>query len=331
MIALDQPLDRGERSGAGEALAFRGVKNVPLNFQLGEWRLLSIARPLAVYECTNRMAPSLSLAALPPLDAADGYLITSLPAPLDPLTVEGGPAWIKRVLRVYPRHLVDLTTGYDAYLEKFSGKTRSTLKRKLRKFQELSGGAIDWKEYRTPDELCAYLPLARALSAKTYQERLLRAGLPDTARFTEETMARAARDAVRAYILFLNAKPVSYLYLPIDDGRVIYAYLGYDPDVSEHSPGTVLQLLALERLFAEHRFSLFDFTQGGGGHKELFATHTEQCVDMLILKRNLSTMALSSTHAAFVRTEAGIAELVERLGIKRRLKRLLRRAVPSKD
>jgi len=327
MIAFERTAHATERRAGDETFAFRGVKNVPLNFQLGEWRLLSIAHRLAVYECTNRAAPP--LATLPSLGEADGYLLTSLPAPID--LPHGGGSWIKRVLRHYPRHFVDLTTGYDAYLEKFSGKTRSTLKRKLRKFQELSGGAIDWKEYRTPDELRIFMPLARTLSAKTYQERLLRAGLPDSARFADETMARAARDEVRAYILFLDAKPVSYLFLPIDDTRVIYAHLGYDPAVSEHSPGTVLQLLALERLFAERRFSVFDFTEGGGGHKELFATHTEQCVDMLILKRTLSTLTLSSVHATFVRTEAALAKLVETLGLKKRLKQLLRRAASSGD
>ena len=215
-------------------------------------------------------------------------------------------------------------------MAKFSAKTRSTLKRKLRKFQELSGGVIDWKAYRAPGEISAFLPLARGVSAKTYQERLLNAGLPGTPQFKEEALSRAARDAVRAYILFLHGRPVSYLYLPVEDGSVIYAYLGYDPEVAEHSPGTVLQLLAMESLFAERRFTAFDFTEGAGQHKELFATRVEHCLDVLILRRTLSTAMLSAAHAGFIRIEAALARLLDRLGLRQRLKALLRSLARSR-
>jgi len=329
MTAPSEPQARATRTAAG--LRFIAVRNVPLNFQLGEWRISSVSRRLAVLECTDRSLNSIPFDELPPLADAEGYLIKALPAPLDPRHTSKRPGWFQRVLREYPRHLVDLTTGYDAYLAKFSGKTRSTLKRKTRKFQELSGGQIQWKEYRTPDELAAFFPLAHDVSAKTYQERLLGTGLPDTAAFKDAAMAQAAGNAIRAYILFLNARPVSYLYLPVEDGRVVYAYLGYDPAVAEHSPGTVLQLLAMERLFAEPGLTVFDFTEGAGQHKQLFATHTEQCADVLILKRKISTVALAYAHAAFTQAEAGLSRLLETLGVKRRMKMLLRALAASRD
>ncbi len=44
-------------------------------------------------------------------------------------------------------------------------------------------------------------------------------------------MARlASTDSVRAYLLFLGGKPVSYLYLPAQGGRLLYSFLGYRPD-----------------------------------------------------------------------------------------------------
>jgi CelD/BcsL family acetyltransferase involved in cellulose biosynthesis len=299
---------------------FVAIRNVPLNFQLGEWRLFSAACRLNVFECDR--CPALD--DLPPLAGADGYLLKGLPAPLDPKLIARRRGWISRVLREYPRHLVDLTTGYDAYLAKFSGKTRSTLRRKQRKFQDLSGGTIDWREYRTPDEVRTFLPLAYGLSAKTYQERLLDAGLPDTPSFREKSLRLAAEGALRAYILFLDGRPVSYLYLPVEGGRVIYAYLGYDPAVAEQSPGTVLQLLAMERLFADPALTVFDFTEGAGQHKQLFATHSGQFADVIILARSTRMTALSASHAAFVRVEAVLARTLERLGLRRRLKMILR-------
>jgi CelD/BcsL family acetyltransferase involved in cellulose biosynthesis len=309
--------------------AFHGIERVPFRFAVGELRLFSPSLPLAVVE----FEPGVELSPtwrdeLPPLGNADGYLLRSLPATAAGLASAFAQAgWFIRVLREYPRHLVDLSTGFDDYMAKFSAKTRSTLKRKLRKLQELSAGAIRWDEFRTKDEVARFLPLARALSAKTYQERLLDAGLPNSAAFTAQALDLAANDAVRAYILYLGDAPASYLYLPVERGRVVYAYLGYDPAHAQHSPGTVLQLLAMERLFAEPGLKVFDFTEGAGQHKELFATHAVQCVDVVLLRDRRGARALARAHGAFSNVEAAFVGLLDRLGLKAQIKRIVRRVL----
>jgi len=70
--------------------------------------------------------------------------------------------------------LFDLSGSFDQYMVAFSGKTRSGLRRKLRKFAQISGGTIDWRQYRTPQELPIFFDLARTVSAKTYQEHFAR-------------------------------------------------------------------------------------------------------------------------------------------------------------
>jgi hypothetical protein len=87
----------------------------------------------------------------------------------------------------------------------------------------------------------------------------------------------------------------------------------------------------MERLFAEAGLTVFDFTEGAGQHKQLFATHTEQCADVLILKRRASTVALAYSHAAFTRAEQGLAKALDTLGVKRRMKMMLRALAPSRD
>ncbi len=303
-------------------VALIGLRSIPFNFWVGEWRAYSASRPLAVLEYQGD-APPVSLDPLPP--DADGYLVKNLPSPPDARFTAPGEGWVARPMREYPRHLVDLTVGYEPYLASFSAKTRATFRRKLRKFQELSGGEIAWREFRTPGEIDAFFPLAREVSAKSYQERLMDAGLPDTEAFRVQARERAAAGAVRAYILFLAGKPVSYLYMPVERGAAIYAYLGYDPRAAEHSPGTVLQLLAMERLFADPTVTLLDFTDGAGAHKALFATHKELCVDLLILKRGSPADCLSRARRAFSAAETGLAALLDRLGIRKALKALLRR------
>jgi len=304
-------------------LAFLGVQRVPFRFALGEVRLFAPSLPLAVVELEPGANLPPNWRDLAPVEDAEGYLIRGLPIDAARNLDDGN--WYIRTLSAYPRHLVDLTTGYDAYLAKFSAKTRSTLKRKLRKFQDLSGGTLHWERFRTKDELTTFLPRAREVSAKTYQERLLDAGLPQDAAFTATAYDLAERGGVFAYLLYLNGRPVSYLYLPVERGRVIYAYLGYDPEVAEHSPGTVLQLLAMEHLFAEPGLTVFDFTEGAGQHKQLFATHAIECADVVLLKQTSPALTLARTHAAFTRAETALTSLLDRLGLKKRIKQLIRR------
>ncbi len=225
--------------------------------------------------------------------------------------------------RRYARYWVALDGTFDAYLAGLSGKTRATLKRKVRKFEADAGGR-DFRVYRTPAEMNVFHGLARQISEKSYQERLLNAGLPAAPAFLEEMRAHAADDRVRAYLLFHRDTPVAYTYGPIDDGAVIYDHTGFDPAMSHLSPGTVLQFLILEDLFAERRFTMFDFTEGEGAHKMLFGTHSRACMDLYILRGNLGALGPAFVQTAIERSADTLAQCLEKLGAKRRLKSLLR-------
>ena len=116
----------------------------------------------------------------------------------------------------------------------------------------------------------------------------------------------------------------AYLYCPALDGALVYAYLGYDPEYMKLSVGTVLQWLALEQIFAEGRFTCFDFTEGQSDHKRLFATHEMRCANVMFLKRSLWLSLLVRVHAWTDRLSSAAGALAARWGVKSRLKRMLR-------
>lgn len=207
---------------------------------------------------------------------------------------------------------------------KFSGKTRSTMRRKLRKFEEMSGGEIAWQGYRSPAEMTEFHGIAREISRRTYQEKLFDAGLPDDDDFVARMKSQAESGNVRGFILSLKGKPISYLHLPIEDGRVIYGHLGFDPAYAAHSPGTVLQLLALELLFSERSYRLFDFTEGEGDHKRLFSTHARYCGNVFYLRPTLRNHAVVRLHLAARRLSAFLERQLARGNLKTRLKQILR-------
>ena len=86
---------------------------------------------------------------LPPLaDEEQGYLVTSLPASLEAALAAAQPRLRPFVRQRYRRAFTALDQTFEAFLAAFSAKSRSTLKRKLRRFAERSGGAIDLRCYR---------------------------------------------------------------------------------------------------------------------------------------------------------------------------------------
>ncbi len=278
---------------------------LPLKFQIGARTLAAVHRPLVRVSLSLDDAIATRLPMLPPLPAgAQGWLVTSLPVALaeDVRGLMGGMLAFER--QRYTRYYVDLTIGADAWLAALSASTRSATKRKEKRVAARSGGGLKVTRHATPDEMVAFHPLARAIAARTYQERLLAAGLPDTPAFRQSMLSRAAAGQVRAWLLHIDDRPAAYLYCPVVAGDVIYEFLGHDPDFAELSPGSVLQVAALRDLFAEGGLKRFDFTEGEGQHKRQMATGGVECVDLLLLRPTLANRAVVAAIAGFDRAVA---------------------------
>ncbi len=303
-------------------------RDYALKYQLSDWTMFSATLPLQMtsVKFAERVAPASQPEppAEPLAAGSQGFLVRALPVAeaLSPIGVAGD---YLRYVQLHYRHcVIDFRSTFEDYQKKFSSKTRSTINRKIRKYAEHSGGSLSWKTYRTVEELREFLPLARDVAKKTYQEKLLDAGIPESERFVREMESLAAQDHVRAYILFDRERPVSYLYCPVEDGTLIYAYLGYDPDYMKLSVGTVLQWLAVEQMFGEGCFRYFDFTEGESDHKRLFATHEMLCVNVLFLRNTLKNRILAHSHWRMGRFSGWLGDTLDKFGIKAKVKKFLR-------
>jgi len=304
------------------------AQRIPMPIRLGEVTLLQAHLNLLVMDrhfsecCDQREAwkkPSVDLPR-----GIKGYLIRSSPVEEKLARIRFIEGAIRYVPSQYKRFYVDLKLGTEEYLKQFSGKSRSTLKRKIKRFSKFSGGEINWKIYRTPEELETFYNLARKVSQKTFQERLLNAGLPVTDDFRNEMVERALRGEASGYLLFHENRPISYLYTPMKKGIVRYQYLGFDPEFSWWSPGVILQWLVLERLFENQEATLFDFLEGETALKSFFATGSRQCADIFYLKPAPSCVALLLFQTFFNGLSVGVGAILDRIGLKARLRKLIR-------
>lgn len=277
----------------------------PIRFQMGARTLASVPRNLQRVEQTLDGAIAGDLPALPPLgDGEDGYSMVSLPVPRMASARRQAGGLIVHLRQAYTRYFVDLSIGYDAWLASLSGNTRSGLKRKQRRLADASGGVPDIRTYRTPGEMADFHAAARTVSERTYQEKLLDAGLPTDTAFMDEMRDLAKADRVRGWLLFLDGRPIAYLYCPAEGNTLIYDRLGHDRAYNDLSPGVVLLAAALKDAMTEARFSRMDFTAGEGQHKRTFATDGVPCVDLLLLRPTLANRLVLGALERFDRAMA---------------------------
>jgi CelD/BcsL family acetyltransferase involved in cellulose biosynthesis len=294
-----------------------------IDFTLGSRRLARVPRELATWAFSLEDVLAATLPPLPP-PARDGVRVLSAPTLLLPEVAARFPGCIAGGRQDYQRHYIDMSLGLEAYMARFSGKTRSTFKRKARKLAEAVPGGYRITAHHTPAEIEGFLAAALPLSAKTYQARLLGAGLPDDPASRRAMLETAEAGRMRAFLLHAGGEAIAYLSLPVSGRTLVYAHLGYDPAFAPLSPGTVLQMEALEQLFAENAFAWFDFTEGEGAHKALFGTHAAACSSLVLLRPTLTNRTLIGARDAFDTSVAGAKALAERSGALSRIRARLR-------
>ena len=305
-------------------------QEVPLHFRLGDRTVFSIR--LTLFVGNGFLKKETSTDSIPSYKtvrgklSVDGYLVRSemIKNRMPKLSLNEG--WLRFIPRMYDRYYIDLSGTFQEYTEKFSKKSLSTLKRKMKRFKDHSGGEIDWRTYQHPDQMEEFHRTARKISEITYQERLLDAGLPDEESFKDKMLFLSQKDRVRGYLLFYQEIPISYLYCPVYDGKMVYQYLGYDPRYAKWSPGTILQWLALEKIFSERKFTIFDFTEGENEHKRFFGTHSIFCGDVYFLPPGLGNYFWIVCLIGNDHISAKTGMLLEKLHLKKVARAFMRRS-----
>jgi hypothetical protein len=304
-------------------------KEIPINFRLGELTLFSRKIILFVQSyLLNDNREDISIPLYNSVQATfpiDGLLIRSkkVKEAFPKLSRERG--WIQFVPRTYRRYYIDLSGTFESYVQKFSKKSLATIKRKVNRFKDYSGGEIKWQVYRNPEEMDEFYEFARLVSKNTYQERLLDAGLPESQNFKSKMISLAQQNQVRGFLLFDQKKPVAYLYCPAQKGHMLYEYLGYDPQYLKWSPGTILQWLALEKIFSEKNFLLFDFTEGESEHKRFFANGSVLCSDLYLFPPRFSYLFFICCYIGMDKASVFFGSLLDRMNLKKIVKKFVRK------
>ncbi len=210
------------------------------------------------------------------------------------IRIESGS--LRYVARYGERYIVDLCGSFAQYLQKFSNKSRNTLKRKVNKVEQTNTRLATIGEFRSSSEIRIFREIAVGISHRSYK-RELGWGFREEESFARQLETDADSGVVRGYVLSIGDQPAAYVFCRIDHDVIIYKHLGYDERFTQYSPGTVLLYLLLGRLFEEAELRLLDFD--GMEHipyKEFFSTRVLRCGRVIWFPLTIENIALVVGH-----------------------------------
>ena len=234
-----------------------GTSQFHVDFRLGPCRLARTALEVRIVDLGEAAVFGKDIDLSPILDGQ--LFLRSVPERLVPGILQQGNSAVVYPFYHYDRCWVATEGDFDVYLASFSKTSRKGLRRRTKQLASASGGALDIRHFSTGDVMAAYHADARMISAKTFQERLMDDGLPDSDDFRREMIRKAKSDQCYGSILYLDGQPISYLYCERQGSGWIAVYGGFDPAHARLSPGTVHLLSVLESAFGDPGCDLFDF------------------------------------------------------------------------
>jgi CelD/BcsL family acetyltransferase involved in cellulose biosynthesis len=302
-------------------------KTIALPFRFGELQLFTVKFPALVKSGALEIAASSSPLPLNRLRTSVKAIVTGS----DPIEralpkVTMLKEAIRYVPRQYRRFYIDLTGTFADYEKHFSRKRRGNLRREARVFAKASGGDLHWRTFQHSGEIAEFHHHACEISQRTYQHRLWEKGIPQSKEFVAHLKDSAARGQSRGYLLYFQGQPQAYAYFEAQGPILEYHYTGYNPDLRQYSPGSVLLYLIVEQLFAHREFQALDFTEGEAWYKESFATGHVRCADIYYFRKNWFGATTVAAHCAVASLSRSGALLADKCRLKSTLKRLIRHA-----
>lgn len=318
----------GENSLAVIDSAETSLLHPRLKFMLGElllgsWRpQLLVADPMRFGLAEWPDAPSLMRAALPA--GADGFLCRKVDASRFEPGIGVYGDFIRYVRYRDVLHYVEIAGSFDDYLKRFSAKSRQNLTRSVRRFLERDPQRNGCEIYTAAADMQYFQREAAAISQQTYQTRLLDAGLPADAEFLQGMLAAAERGEARGYLLRDGDRAIAFAWCRSHGDNLVYDIIGYLPDSASLSPGNVLLYLILQDVFSNGHYAILDFGPGEAQYKSMFATHRQEFQDVYLLRDSLQHRLLLRLHYRLGTISADVGALLERYGLKKRIKQLIR-------
>lgn len=223
--------------------------------------------------------------------------------------------------RDYNTHYwIESSEEFDNYIAGLSASSRQTFRYSVRKLKKDMHDAVRLRSFAAAEEIDEFMADATTISRETYQWKDLALGLKNSDAIRKRLLTNAALGYLKSYILYCRERPVAFVEGFQAGGKFVFYQIGYLPEYSKYSVGTVAILDALRDLMDSANCpSIYDFMHGEADYKRRMSNRSSEEKDFYLLPRSFKWRAISAVLATLGRlTRAGLA--IKKLAIPRKLK-----------
>jgi CelD/BcsL family acetyltransferase involved in cellulose biosynthesis len=200
--------------------------------------------------------------------------------------------------KLRPLYSVSLAATFDEYLRKFSGKTRNTLRRKVKLLKENVGGELSLVRASDADDVQTFIDDVRKIGKRSWKKTGTGWSHISGRHSSKQLQDVANRGFWRSYVLRVGDVPCAFVNGYQYGGVYHYADLAYDEQLARWSPGLVLLFLLIEDLHAHDSPRHLNFGTGYADYKRQFANNIAYDASLLVLRRSILNHLRTELHSS---------------------------------
>jgi len=227
-----------------------------------------------------------------------------------------------------PHRSLRLPTSMDEFLATRSRKTRESVKRYEKRLLREHGDHLSTRILREAGDADRLFADIEEVAAKTYQ-RGLGVAFEDNEEHRRLTALGLERGWFRAYLLYLDDRPIAFWHGCAYNGTFAIGSPGYDPEFSAYRVGMFLQMRMIEDLCRDESIHTLDYGHGDAEYKRRFGSEDWDEADVLIFAPTSRGVALNVARTSTGALSRGARRVLAGTGLDTRLKRRWRRRLSA--
>ncbi|HXV59057.1 MAG TPA: GNAT family N-acetyltransferase [Vicinamibacteria bacterium] len=228
--------------------------------------------------------------------------------------------------KLFHHRFATVPEGYESYLRNLGARTRSDLRSTRKKFYAHVGDSGRIRCFRDPSEVGEFLSDATAISRKTYQHRLLGAGLRDPGKLERRYRSTAELGWFRSYVLYAGKEPVAFQVGHVYRGTFHAQEIGYDPEWARYHVGILLHTeILMDLSTGASGVKRFDFGNDDSLHKQRLSTDSRREGYFYLIPATLRGAIMAKSMHATNGASAALGAILGRFGARRRVRDFFRR------
>lgn len=185
-------------------------------------------------------------------------------------------------------HKLTLAGSFEDYLSThFRNKKRYNLKRQVRVLGGVAESGASIQCIVDAGDVPLFNSHVKAIAGRSWKARGTPGAMPGFAEDDDVLADVASRGLLRAYLLFLDGVPITYVLGYQFHDIYHYADIGFDAVYGKYSPGCVLLYRIIEDLAHNTEVRLINFGIGDSEYKRQFANDSVSDNSMFVLRNSM--------------------------------------------